>query len=132
MGIAMMTDLAVLKSASALARHSAKRHRVIAENLANADTPGFRARDLQDFARIVKESFTPRATRPEHLAGGAASAIARNAPVELDLPQSPNGNTVSLEDQMLRSVEAQGQHQLAMTVYGKSLDLLRLGLGRLR
>ena len=132
MGIAMMNDLAVLTSASALARHSARRHALIAENLANADTPGFRARDLHDFATIVKESFTARATRPGHVTGGGVEANARNAVFEPDLPASPDGNTVVIEDQMLRAVETQGQYRLALTVYGKTLELLRLGLGRLR
>ncbi len=44
--------------------------------------------------------------------------------------ESPNGNTVSLEDQMVRGVEAQRQHTMALAVWQKSLDILRFSLGR--
>lgn len=127
----MFNDLAVLDLASSMARHAAERHKLIAENVANADTPGYRARDVQDFSTLVNDRFTPRATRPGHV--DASGDRAQPAAVVMpDLPAEPNGNTVNLEDQTLRSVEAQGQHRLALTVYGKTLDLLRLGLGRVR
>jgi flagellar basal-body rod protein FlgB len=56
----------------------AERQRLIASNIANADTPGYLARDF-DFARALREatgrqaSATMTATRPHHLApvGGA-------------------------------------------------------------
>ena len=40
----------ILATASALARHSSQRQSLVAENIANADTPGYRSRDLDDFA----------------------------------------------------------------------------------
>lgn len=127
----MMNDLTVLNWASAMARHAAERHKVIAENVANADTPGYRARDIDDFSTIVNERFKPRATREGH-AGAAEAGLPRAREIMPELPAGPNGNNVSLEDQTLRSAEAQSQHRLALTVYSKSLDLLRLGLGRVR
>lgn len=127
----MFNDLAVLDLASSMARHAAERHKLIAENVANADTPGYRARDVQDFSTLVNDRFTPRATRPGHV-GASGDRVQPAAVVMPDLPAEPNGNTVNLEDQTLRAVEAQGQHRLALTVYGKTLDLLRLGLGRVR
>jgi len=127
----MINDLAVLDLASSMARHAAERHKLIAENVANADTPGYRARDVEDFSRLVNDTFTPRATRPGH--AGVSGATVRDVGIyEPKLPAEPNGNTVNLEDQTLRAVESQGQHRLAMTVYDKTLDLLRLGLGRVR
>lgn len=128
----MLEKLTVLTMASAMARHAAARHRVIAENVANADTPGYRARDLKPFAEMVNEAFTPRATRPGHL--GARDALGRLRLVAgtVEAPVSPNGNGVSLEEQSLRAVETQSAHDLAMAVYRKSVDLLRIGLGRNR
>jgi flagellar basal-body rod protein FlgB len=126
----MLENLTLLDLASAMARHATARHWVIAENVANADTPGYRARDVKDFQAIVKESFTPRATRPGHLGSGGGDTASRT--FELALPPSPNGNSVNIEDQAVRAVEAQGQHALALTVYAKAIDILRLGLGRAR
>lgn len=126
----MVENLSLFDLASALARHATRRHRVIAENLANADTPGYRARDVEDFRTIVKEAFTATATRAAH--HGAAGPLAEPRTLELPLSPEPNGNTVSVEDQALRAVEAQGQHALALAVYAKAVDLYRLGLGRAR
>jgi flagellar basal-body rod protein FlgB len=128
----MLEKLSLFTMASALARHSAARHRVIAENVANADTPGYRARDVAPFSVRVNEAFTQRATRAGHL--GARPPGIPPAPeiVALTAGASPNGNTVTLEDQSLRAVEAQGRHALALSVYSKSVDILRLGIGRNR
>jgi flagellar basal-body rod protein FlgB len=45
-------------------------------------------------------------------------------------PMSPNGNSVSLEQEIFNSAEAMGQHSLALSVYTKSMDLLRTAIGR--
>lgn len=126
----MVENLSLFDLASALANHATRRHRVIAENVANADTPGYRARDIEDFRAIVKEAFTAKATRATHL--GARDTLAEPRTFELPLAPEPNGNTVSVEDQALRAVEAQGQHALALAVYAKAVDIYRLGLGRVR
>ncbi|MFQ5562457.1 MAG: FlgB family protein [Parvularculaceae bacterium] len=123
----MFSDVKLLNLASAKAQHAAKRHELISENIANADTPGFKAKDLEPFSQTYSK---------------AASAARAEGADEFEIPEwrsfavntpglkSPNGNTVSLEDQMIRSVEAQGDHDAAMTVYRKTLDILRLSLGR--
>ena len=46
------------------------RQEVLAQNIANADTPGYRARDIEDFGTVVEEgslAFQRRQTRPGHL-----------------------------------------------------------------
>lgn len=45
---------------------------------------------------------------------------------------SPNGNTVSLEVEMVASAEVQGAHDRALAIYGSGLNILRAGLGRIR
>jgi flagellar basal-body rod protein FlgB len=132
--IAMLENLTLLDLASEMARNATARHRVIAENVANADTPGYRARDTKDFQETVKESFTARATRPGHIGYGTGPGDPAGAPrtFELALPPTPNGNTVDIEDQAVRAVQAQGQYNLALAVYSKAIDILRLGLGRSR
>ena len=89
-----------------MARHAAARQRVIAENLANADTPGYGARDVPDFAETLTSSFDVRATRPGHATG--ANERATPPPETQALPTAPNGNSVVVEDQSLRAVETVG------------------------
>lgn len=129
----MDLKLSVLKLASQLAAHSAERQKVISENVAHADTPGYRARDVADFAATLEtghDPFVSRVTRPGHVAFGAEPGGFELREATAFGAESPNGNTVSLEDQMMRAADARHAHQLALGVYGKSLDILRSGLGR--
>ena len=67
-------NLNILRLASNLAAHSSARQVVITENIAHADTPGYRARDVADFTTTMGETsgaFVPRATRAGHLDFGA-------------------------------------------------------------
>lgn len=125
--------LNVLRLASELAAHASARQGVIAENVAHADTPGYKARDLQSFAEHVETRaapFTARTTRPGHVAFGAD--LRGFDPRELTAfgAESPNGNTVALEDQMMRAADVRQSHDMALGVYSKSLDILRTSLGR--
>lgn len=128
----MLQNLTLLEMASALARHSSARHAVIAENIAHADTPGYRARDVAEFTTAVNETLTEagfRQTREGHLAPDGTPLGDGPRIVEMASPPKPNGNSVSLEEQIQMSVLTQGRHRLAMTVYDKVLDILRVGLG---
>ncbi|MEL7000002.1 MAG: FlgB family protein [Pseudomonadota bacterium] len=129
----MMEEIPLFKMATAMARHATARHRVIAENVANADTPEFRARDVRSFSEYVNEPFTAKATRPGHLGFQPIERAARRPEVIIDPAAdstSGNGNSVSLEDEMMKANEARGQHAMAQAIYRKAHDLMRLGLGR--
>ena len=119
-------NLTLLNLASALAAHATARQQLISENVAHADTPGYRARDVVDFASIIDEgpSFAARTTRPEHMAFGAPNGF---DPIDSTAfgAETPNGNSVSLEDQMTRAAEVRQEHDMALGVYGKSLEILR-------
>jgi len=113
------TNLSIFAIAGAKARHAAARQALIAENVANADTPGFRAKDIAPFdaalGRAARDGGEFR-TRTTDSLGAAA----------------PNGNTVSLEDQMMRAGAAKRDHEFATAIYAKSLAMLRAALGRSR
>ncbi|MEM7212837.1 MAG: FlgB family protein [Pseudomonadota bacterium] len=128
----MMEELPLFRMASAMARHATARHRVVAENVANADTPEFRARDIKPFSEYVNEPFMARATRPEHTGFQPLSSAAQRPEIvqDSDTSTSPNGNSVSLETEMIKAAEAQGQHAMASAIYRKAHEFLRLGLGR--
>lgn len=128
----MMEELPLFRMAAAMARHATSRHQVVAGNVANADTPEFRARDVKPFSHYVNESFTPRATRAGHTGFQPLDRAAQRPELIFDAEPSSsgNGNSVSLEDEMIKAAEANGQHAMAQAIYRKSMGLLRLGLGR--
>lgn len=127
----MFTSLDVFKMAHAMAVHAGHRQALVAENIANSDTPGFRAKDLADFSDIHAGGATghiPRATRDTHLFGASASTTAN--PIEIRKNPVANGNTVSLEEQLLTSVEVKRQHDRALAIYKSSLSILRTSISR--
>ncbi len=128
----MFEELNVIRLASSMARHASARHSVIAENVANADTPGYRARDVRGFSSYVNETFTPRASRPGHVST-SSPVEARFRPeiiVDESLDPSANGNSVSIEGELLKAVQAQSAHSRATTIYSTVRDIMRLSLGR--
>ena len=132
----MSEGLTILSLSEALADHAAGRQALIARNVAHADTPRYRAADLTPFsdsyaARAAMDeagAFRPAASRAGHLTGTGDAASAAWLPAAA----SPNGNTVALEDQMVRAADAKLQHEMALGVWRKSLDILRVALERPR
>lgn len=113
-----------------------ERQRVLAENISNADTPGYKPRDLKpvSFSEMVRSSqigIRASATQPGHLRGLNGSyndgwAAARQTGT---YETSPNGNAVNLEQQMMNVVETQGEHSLMTNLYRKQVGMLRKALG---
>lgn len=120
----MFDNLEIFRTAQAMASHAAQRQALIARNVANADTPGYRARDLVPFSEIHANGDLRR-TRPGHVLPGDMEVEAAR-PGAL----SPNGNNVSLETEMMMAAEASGAHERALAIYQASLDILRASLGR--
>lgn len=127
----MFEKLELTRMAQALAAQSGARMAVIAQNVANADTPGYKARDIPSFAEVFKaEGLTLRSSRAGHI--GASSQGAAPAPDVVRGHESPNGNSVSLEAEMVKSVEARQSHEMALAVYRATSDVVRASLGRSR
>lgn len=111
------------------------RQEVLAQNVANADTPSYVPRDLKplDFAEHLKKlaPVAPARTDPQHLAGTAAAVspiddMKQRSPYE----SAPVGNSVVLEEQMTKLADAQASYQLMTNLYRKHVDLLKAALGR--
>ncbi len=127
----MFQTLELTRMAQALAAHAGARLGVIAGNVANADTPGYRRRDIPDFASLMADDgATMRATRPGHIAA-SAGASAFEARVVAGAG-SPDGNTVSLEQEMVHAAEARQEHDMALAIFRATSDVIRLSLGRSR
>lgn len=128
----MFTDLNVFQLAHAMASHAGKRQAVVARNIANADTPGYRAADIGPFQAAFDDGggqFSARTTRTGHFgqAGGLGPHWGEFHP---ELAADPNGNSVSVEEEMLKAVEVKRQHDRALAIYRSNLTVLRTALGR--
>jgi flagellar basal-body rod protein FlgB len=126
----MFQKLEISRMAQAMASHAGSRMGVVARNIANADTPGFKARDLPDFsvAYTAQSKAEMRATRPNHIGGTIAKSAVE--PEIVRAISAPNGNSVSLESEMVKAAEIRQQHDMALSIYRASSDIMKLALGR--
>lgn len=120
----------IMRMAHMLASHSAARQSVIAANVANADTPDYLARDITPFAEMYRptEAGLLRATRAGHIGAVSRETMAEDhVRVGAD---APNGNSVTVETEMIRAAEVRHAHDLALAVYTSAKTVLRTSLGR--
>lgn len=129
----MFEKLEITKMTQGFARHAGARQAEIARNMAHADTPGFKARDMPPFAEVygTADVVAMRSSRAGHLGattGPEAVAVARAD----GFAASPDGNTVSIEREMVRAAEVRQDHAMALSIYQSVSNILRGSLGKAR
>jgi len=106
------------------------RQTVLAQNIANADTPHWRAQDVQPFAATLQQvSVTMARTDPGHLAPatGPGSAFGASAAIA---EQSPDGNSVAIDKELVKVADTDAVHELVVNLSKKYLGLVRTAIGR--
>jgi flagellar basal-body rod protein FlgB len=120
-----------------------ERQKLVAQNVANADTPGYRPSDLKAFsfqASLMSQGagsayrggpnaptngVQMMATSASHLAPAKAPSAWRET-AGADSETTLDGNSVSLEDQMLKMTDARMNYDAAISFYQKSMNMLRM------
>lgn len=133
-----MTDLPVLQALKGKLRFHETRQKVLAENVANAETPGYTARDIKapDFFRVAVDGEADAGvstvlTNPMHIAGPAIGNGTPFRPEKVGgYDVTPDGNAVSLEDQMMKVTSNQMDFQTVTSLYQRSLGLLKTAVGK--
>lgn len=113
--------------------HLSERQRLIAQNVANSDTPGYRPQDLKAFSFSAQMTAAapggadqPARTNKAHLSGTVRRAGPHRSVEGKDSEITLDGNAVSLEEQMLKMGEARMSYDAAIGFYQKSMGLLRM------
>jgi flagellar basal-body rod protein FlgB len=111
-----------------------ERQQVLAQNVANADTPNYRARDLKapTFAELVGHASSQlrlAATQPAHLTG-TTTASSFHQEVDKAAQLSPSGNGVVLEDQMLKVSGTANDFSVTTSLYKQHVAMLKTVLSR--
>lgn len=133
-----ISDLPVLSMLRTRMEWSQARQKVLAENVANADTPGFQARDLvapkfdepNHLARPAVSDVSLLRTEPLHLAGDPDAGSSFQSTSKGNFDVQPTGNAVNLEDQMMKVAGNQMDYQVATALYMRSLNLIKTALGK--
>ncbi|MEO7222685.1 MAG: flagellar basal body rod protein FlgB [Devosia sp.] len=125
--------LSLFQALSDKMRWHQDRQGVLAENIANADTPGYVERDLKAYSfgddMQSVASLTMRTSSPTHMSatsGGAGVYGTESSPFEI----TPSGNGVTLEDEMMKVSANDMDYQAVTTLYTRSMRLLKIAIGR--
>ena len=111
-----------------------QRQDLLSQNVANADTPGYVARDLKplDFQQALSQAGSGAGmmtTNSRHISltpGHTAKFEEHDSP---DQEANPNGNAVSLEMEMIKVSDTQAQFQAAANLYAKAMTLMKTAIG---
>ena len=126
-----ITDIPILAMLRTRMEWHQERQKLLAENVANADTPNYRPRDLAppNFEReLTAPSIALARTDPDHIAGAAAgSQFAADG--ELHYEVRPGGNAVNHEDEMMKVASNQMDFDAVADLYSRSLALIKLAAG---
>ena len=110
-----------------------QRQEVLSQNLANSDTPGYQARDVEPigFGDALRQvaAVRPAVTQAGHLQGKAADPTAAKMKTIVPWEVSPDGNGVVLEQQMTALAETQADYQMATELYRKQVAMLKTAIG---
>ena len=111
------------------------REKVLAQNIANADTPSYKPRDVVPlaFERHLQKlaAVEPERTDPKHIVG----TIPPRDPVDSKKQRNtyetaPAGNSVVIEEQMMKMSETQADYNTIVNLYRKHIDMLKAAIGR--
>lgn len=129
-------NIGLMKAITAKMSYLNQRQGVLAQNIANADTPGYQARDLKevDFSGVLKDvtrssQVKPETTSANHIGGGGQIAPSEASVSKPDYEIAPAGNAVILEEQMLKMSRNMMDYNLMTTLYQKNVSMMRTALG---
>jgi flagellar basal-body rod protein FlgB len=128
-----LSDIPILSMLRTRMQWNQARQQVLSENVANADTPNYQAKDLAppDFQReLTTASLALQRTSPGHIgsSSGGGSEFARDTTERYDI--RPRGNTVTHEDEMLKVAANQMDFEAVTSLYTHSLALIKLAIGK--
>jgi len=128
-------DITIMKMATGHMRYQTQRQKVLAENIANIDTPRYLASDLKplDFGAMAEREtrrLELRATAPSHMEGVSGfKGPYKEEKVRQTFETNPTKNNVVLDEQMAHVNNSQAQFQLSSTLYRKMNTMFRAALG---
>ncbi len=112
------------------------RQSLLAENVANAETPGYQGRDLKAFSfkkslgQFSSAQISTATTNSKHMQISIGSSGGFGAQRMNSFEVTPEGNAITLEDEMMKVTANQLDYQMVTTLYTRSLGLYRSALGR--
>lgn len=115
-----------LNDLTAYMKYLTERDTVIAQNIANADTPGFKPKDLSDYTQNSSPGMKLSTTNSKHLSfEGESDFHIRDSEI---LELKPNGNAVTIEHELQKKSENAVKLQEIANIYSKSKGMLKTAI----
>ena len=129
-----ISELPILSMLRTKMQWHQERQRLLAENVSNADTANYRPRDLTAL-QFADSGALARPGGPVGLATTQSNHIAAANGSQFGDRRGgydvrPSGNSVNLEDEMMKVAANQMDHQAAISLYSRSMGLFRTALGK--
>jgi flagellar basal-body rod protein FlgB len=128
-----ISDIPILSMLRTRMQWHQERQRVLAENVANADTPDYHARDLAppNFEHVLQTaSLALATTSPGHITAGGGGGSQFSDDNNPRYEVRPRGTAVSHEDEMLKLASNQMDYDAAASLYTHSLALIKTAVGK--
>jgi flagellar basal-body rod protein FlgB len=131
-----MDGMSLLNAMTAKMRWHQQRQDLLAQNVANVNTPNYRGKELQpfDFASelggLQVAPVTTDVADQADIAAPGSDGMAFDTSGLSSFEVTPEGNGVTIEDEMMKVSANQMDYQAVTTLYTKSLQLIRTALGR--
>lgn len=133
-------NLALLKGLSAKMGYLNHRQSVIAQNIANADTPGYQPQDLTavNFDKVLKAvdkssgmaKASVSTTSSGHMSPGSSLRDPKTDDQKTVYEVAPTGNAVIMEEQMINSQKTSMDYGLMTSLYQKNIGMIKTSIGR--
>ena len=130
-------NIALFQALGAKMDYLDTKQKVIAQNISNADTPNYRARELSkvDFGRVLSDvtgnkTVRMASTNSSHMPAVGEISTGKNIKQKVTYEVAPSENSVILEEQMMRANETSIDHTLMMNIMRKNIGMIRTALGQ--
>ena len=136
----MPQDIALFQAIGAKMDYLNQRQRVIAQNIANTDTPDYRPQDLEkaDFSRVLKgitdgnQSVRIDTTKANHMPSATGVRNPEEDEQDKTYEVAPVGNAVIMEEQLINSGQTVMDYNLMTNLMQKNVGLIKTALGQQR
>jgi flagellar basal-body rod protein FlgB len=130
----MFEDLTLFAMAQKSMDWLSRRQEVLSENVANANTGNYQAKDLAplSFKNLLAKDQTVHAqtTNPMHISPEVLPTRFETVTERNPDESKPNGNSVLIEEQMEKIGDVKGKYELAINLFSKNLAMLKTAIGK--
>jgi len=130
-----LSKFTVFRMMSEKMRWLSSRQGVLSQNVANADTPKYQAKDLKEVDFRKFDGASPfqvelARTHPSHFGRSGEKSDFQNVQGKNPYETLPTGNAVVLEEQLMKVAETKHNYELMTRLYRKHLQMFQIALGR--